>query len=175
MTRDRGRLVPVLVAVLSVVGVLLGAVAATATAAGARAAATDPVPLVVVGVPGLAWSDLDREDLPALSSLVADGAVGSLTVRAVRSRACAVDGWLTLSSGRRAADVAGECRVPSPPSGGVVPGWSAYLAAASSDGYGARPGTLGTAVASSGRLRGDRRGGRRHRRGRRAGTGPAAP
>ena len=31
--------------------------------------------------------------------------VGSLTVRAVRSRSCAVDGWLTLSSGRRAADL----------------------------------------------------------------------
>ena len=42
--------------------------------------------LVVVGAPGLAWSDLDRGDLPALDAMAGEGAVGSLTVRAVRSR-----------------------------------------------------------------------------------------
>ena len=63
--------------------------------------------LVIVGAPGLAWSDLDRDDLPALEAVADEGAVGSLTVRAVRSRSCAIDGWLTLSSGRRAADLPG--------------------------------------------------------------------
>ena len=134
-------------AVLVAVGAVVLAPAALATTPSGDVA---PTPVVVVGAPGLAWSDLDRDDLPALRSLIEEGALGSLTVRAVRSRACAVDGWLTLSSGRRAADLAGECRVPAPPVDGVVPGWSGYVTAAASDGYGARPGTLGAAVASSG-------------------------
>jgi hypothetical protein len=106
--------------------------------------------LVVVGAPGLAWSDLDRPDLPALEAVAAEGALGSLTVRAVRTRACAVDGWLTLSAGRRAADRAGPCREPLPVSGGRVPRWGEYLAAAASDSYDARPGTLTDAVATAG-------------------------
>ena len=100
-----------------VVTVLAGPAAVAVSAAPARAgavgaAAGDPASprLVVVGAPGLAWSDLDGGDLPALDALANEGALGSLTVRAVRSRACAVDGWLTLSSGRRAADVAGHAR-----------------------------------------------------------------
>ena len=86
--------------------------------------------LVVVGAPGLSWSDLDGGDLPALDALASEGALGSLTVRAVRSRACAVDGWLTLSAGRRAADVPGPCREPLPVVDGSVPRWAEYVAAA---------------------------------------------
>ena len=41
--------------------------------------------LVVVGAPGLAWSDLDRADLPTLGAMSREGALGSMTVRAVRS------------------------------------------------------------------------------------------
>ena len=91
-------------AVLAGLGLLPGAASA--------AAADDPASprLVVVGAPGLSWSDLDGGDLPALDAMVEEGAVGSLTVRAVRSRACAIDGWLTLSAGRRAADRPGPCR-----------------------------------------------------------------
>ena len=70
-----------------------------------RGAAADPASprLVVVGAPGLSWSDLDGGDLPgARRHGRAKARVGSMTVRAVRSRSCAVDGWLTLSAGRRA-------------------------------------------------------------------------
>lgn len=107
-------------------------------------------PLVIVGAPGLAWSDLDRDDLPALGAVTSEGAAGSLTVRAVRSRSCAIDGWLTLSSGRRAADVPGPCREPLPVVDGSVPRWGEYLAAAAADSYDAHPGTLGAAATASG-------------------------
>ena len=51
--------------------------------------------LVVVGRRGCPWSDLDGGDLPALDAMTAEGALGSMTVRAVGSSSCAVDGWLT--------------------------------------------------------------------------------
>ncbi len=131
---------------------VLGGLAAVVVLAGvlpAGAAGADVATgrLVVVGAPGLAWSDLVGRDLPTLRALADVGAGASLTVRAVRSRSCAVDGWLTLSAGRRAADVAGPCRVPGPVGAdGAVPSWSAYTAAAAAASYGARPGTLGSVV-----------------------------
>ena len=132
-------------AALAVLAVLTGAPTA-------GAAADDPASarLVVVGAPGLAWSDLDGGDLPALDAMAGEGAVGSLTVRAVRSRACAIDGWLTVSAGRRAADRPGPCRAPLPVVGGVVPRWAEFVAAAAVDSYDAHPGTLGEGVTASG-------------------------
>lgn len=133
------------VATLAVVGALSGAAPASA------ADDTASPRLVVVGAPGLAWSDLDGGDLPALDAMAGDGALGSLTVRAVRSSSCAVDGWLTLSAGRRAADRAGPCRDPLPVVNRQVPRWGEYLAAAAADSYDAQPGTLGEEVTASGR------------------------
>ncbi|GAA4400473.1 hypothetical protein GCM10023168_09250 [Fodinibacter luteus] len=152
--RARGRAHVLALLVLALALALAGAVAApvpgAVAASAAASTAADESPLVVVGAPGLAWSDLDRDDLPALGRLAGEGAVGSLTVRAVRSRACAVDGWLTLSAGRRAADRPGPCREPAPVGAGAVPRWGEYLAAATTDSYDARPGTLGAAVTASG-------------------------
>ena len=144
--------VPTLVAVaLAVVGMPATWAAAPSPAADvAGAVAAEAPPLVIVAAPGLAWSDLDRDDLPALEVLTSEGAAGSLTVRAVRSRSCAVDGWLTLSSGRRAADVPGPCREPLPVVDGSVPRWGDYLQAAAADSYDAHPGTLGAAATASG-------------------------
>lgn len=122
--------------------------AATTPAAGATA--SEDAPIVIVGAPGLAWSDLDRDDLPALGALVESGAAGSLTVRGVRSRSCAIDGWLTLSAGRRAGDLAGPCLDPLPVVDGQVPRWADYLDAAAADSYDARPGLLAEAVTASG-------------------------
>ena len=103
-----------------------------------------------MGAPGLTWSDLDRDGLAALEGVADEGAVGSLTVRAVRTSSCAIDGWLTLSSGRRAADLPGPCREPLPVVDRSVPRWTEYLAAAARDSYGANPGTLGEAATASG-------------------------
>ena len=133
--------------------VALALVAATlglALAPPANATASDTAPIVIVGAPGLAWSDLERDDLPALTAMVEQGASGSLTVRAVRSRSCAIDGWLTLSAGRRAGDLPGPCREPLPPVDGLVPNWADYVAAAAADSYDARPGLLAEEVTASG-------------------------
>ena len=133
---------------------MLAALAVLALLAGAPLAnaAVDPASprLVVVGAPGLAWSDLDGGDLPALDAMTGEGALGSMTVRAVGSSSCAVDGWLTLGAGRRAGDVAGPCRVPPPVVDGRVPRWAEYVAAAAAGSYDARPGTLGQEVTASG-------------------------
>jgi type III secretory pathway component EscS len=138
--------------VLGLLGLLAGAPVAGARAVVA-ADAVDAVGsprLVVVGAPGLSWSDIEGGDLPSVQVMAARGAVGSMTVRAVRSRSCAVDGWLTVSAGRRAADVAGPCREPLPVVGDRVPRWDEYLAAAAAGSYDAHPGTLAEGVTASG-------------------------
>jgi len=71
-------------AALAVLAVLAGAPLANASIGPASPR------LVVVGAPGLAWSDLDGGNLPALDALIRDGALGSMTVRAVGSSSCAV-------------------------------------------------------------------------------------
>ena len=131
---------------------LAGALLTAAPAAGGTPLADGAEPrLVVVGAPGLAWSDVEGAELPALDRLADEGSVGSLTVRALRSRSCAVDGWLTLSSGRRAADRAGPCRDPAAVGAdGVVPEWAGYLRSAEEASYGARPGTLGDRARDAG-------------------------
>ncbi len=128
---------------------LLSALVGLLVAVGASAHAEEPVDgVVLVGAPGLAWSDIDPSTTPFLYRLAEEGGVASLTVRSVRSRSCAVDGWLTLSAGRRAADLPGPCREPDvAPGGGAVPHWDDYLAAARAASYGAVPGTLGSALA----------------------------
>lgn len=140
-----------LVALLAV-GIAAAPASASVSMSNRHVAEADSRPVFVIGAPGLSWSDLDRDDLslPSIESMQQAGAFGSMTVRAVRSRSCAVDGWLTLSAGRRAADVAGPCRVPAAVEGDLVPGWSDYVGAVAGDGYGARPGLLGSAVAAAG-------------------------
>jgi hypothetical protein len=84
-------------------GVLLVALLVLAGALPAQAAG-DPwraQRAVVVGVPGLAWSDLDPQTTPALWSLAQDSAIGALSVRAGRSTTCVLDGWATLGAGNR--------------------------------------------------------------------------
>lgn len=114
----------VLVALLALV--LLGGVGAAPAAAASAAAAsvsaaaasTDdgavPGPVVLVGVPGLRWSDVapvaqDEDDAPAadtptLTRLLREAGVGDVAVRSVVSSTCPADGWLAVSSGSRAAD-----------------------------------------------------------------------
>jgi hypothetical protein len=81
--------------------------------AGAEQAPADRPPadrVVVVGVPGLTWSDIDPEATPALWALAEESAIGALSVRAGRSTTCVLDGWATLGAGNRA-------RVPGPDEG----------------------------------------------------------
>ena len=69
--------------------------------------------VVVVGVPGLAWSDVDPERTPQLWALAERSAIGAVSVRAARSTSCLLDGWATLGAGNRARHPGPD--EPSPP------------------------------------------------------------
>ncbi|MGY2066258.1 hypothetical protein [Blastococcus sp. SYSU DS0619] len=58
--------------------------------------------VVVVGVPGLTWADLDPGTTPRLWALADESAIGATSVRAARSTSCLLDGWATLGAGNRA-------------------------------------------------------------------------
>ncbi|RBY97413.1 hypothetical protein DQ237_00095 [Blastococcus sp. TF02-8] len=76
-------------------------VAGLPVAAGAEEQATaDRV--VVVGVPGLTWADVDPGTTPQLWAMAEESAIGALSVRAARSTSCLLDGWATLGAGNRA-------------------------------------------------------------------------
>ncbi len=89
--------------------------AAPALAAGpARPAAVTSAntdPLVLIGIPGLRWTDISRPGTPALWRLAVSGSAGSLVTSGVRTQTCPADGWLTLNSGARATGL------PAPPPG----------------------------------------------------------
>ncbi len=57
--------------------------------------------VVVVGVPGLSWDDVDAAT-PHLLDIGRHSALGSLTTRGATSFACPRDGWVTLGAGNRA-------------------------------------------------------------------------
>src|SRR5699024_2835175 len=78
-------------------------------------------PVVFVGVPGLAWSDVDADATPSLWQAV-QGSTGSLIVRSVWTTTCPADGWLALNTGARAA-VDGDCDVLVDPIEGQVHMW----------------------------------------------------
>lgn len=63
----------------------------------------DPAPrIVVVGVPGWSWQDIN-DQTPALQGIETQDASGSLVVRGTYPLTCPGDGWLTLGAGQRAA------------------------------------------------------------------------
>ncbi|MDO5672713.1 MAG: hypothetical protein Q4G30_07660 [Actinomycetaceae bacterium] len=120
-------------------------------------------PVILVGVAGLRWSDLNTslENNPKLkeiwnSTLLGKGSLGNNVVRSVRTSACPVDGWLTLSSGARAGDLtpeaSGECRPMTPPEGDelLIPQWPRYVSAARMQGFSSKPGAFGNALKTGG-------------------------
>ena len=59
--------------------------------------------VVVVGVAGLRWSDVDPAATPQLAAIARTGSVGTLSVRSAPSVTCPAEGWLTLGAGTYAA------------------------------------------------------------------------
>ncbi|MGV9777099.1 hypothetical protein [Streptosporangium sp. NPDC003464] len=113
---------------------LLAAVLLALCGAGTAAASARSLParVVVIGVAGLQWSDLDQARTPNLWKLVEQGGAASLSTRAVplpgRGVTCPVAGWLTVSAGQRAGAPGTDCGpppapVPAPDGGASVPGW----------------------------------------------------
>lgn len=93
------RIAPLLLTLLVVV---LGVTALAAEPDGtARRPEADFV--VLVGVPGLRWDDVDPERTPTLWRMADNGSIGSLSARSARRPTCPVDGWLTLGAGNYAA------------------------------------------------------------------------
>jgi len=143
---------------------LLGAPAAEAEAEAATTTAAVPGPVVLLGTGGLSWDDVDSST-STLWGLLNEDSSGWLADRSVRALTCPVDGWLAVSAGKRAADVAvgpaikqkaASCREPqvqvTMPGGPVtVPQWPNYLDQAHTDTYEAQPGLLGSTLASAGK------------------------
>ncbi|GAA4252662.1 hypothetical protein GCM10022255_050350 [Dactylosporangium darangshiense] len=93
-------------ALLALLAGLLGLVALVPQPAAAPAPpAADYV--LVVGVAGLRWDDINAADTPAMWQMAQSGAIGALSVRSARRITCAGDGWLTLGSGNFAVYTAG--------------------------------------------------------------------
>lgn len=71
--------------------------------------------VVVVGVAGLRWDDVDPTRTPTLWQLAEQGSIASLSVRSAQRPTCPADGWVTLGAGNYAAyeaggvDADGEC------------------------------------------------------------------
>ncbi|MFI7606063.1 hypothetical protein ACIBTV_13155 [Micromonospora sp. NPDC049366] len=59
--------------------------------------------VVIAGVAGLRWEDVDPQNTPTLWRMAEQGAIGSLSVRSAHRPTCPVDGWLTLGAGSFAA------------------------------------------------------------------------
>jgi hypothetical protein len=147
-------------------GIAAAIVALLALLAVPAHASDDDLPggVVLIGVPGLAWTDVTPADMPTLHALAGTESVASLTVRTIRSRTCTVDGWLTVGAGKRAIDqedTTGDgvgdrfCReVPEPePAGGGsvnVPGWDELDDVQADRAYGTQIGLLGGRLAEAG-------------------------
>lgn len=147
---------------LGLVSVLLGVLGVAAVVdlsrGGQGGTAVPPAPgtVVLVGAPGLSWSDIDPQTTPALWDMVRHGASGTLVVRGTHELTCPADGWLTLSAGQRASadidgnqDCAGSAGL-APAAGSAVPSWVEWQTAADRRPLGARLGTLSAALSSGG-------------------------
>jgi hypothetical protein len=93
------RLAPVLLAVAIALAGTVALVVRPAT--GAPAHTADYV--LIAGVPGLRWEDVNEQDTPTLWRMAERGSIGSLSVRSAHRPTCPTDGWLTLGAGNYAA------------------------------------------------------------------------
>ncbi|MBG0814258.1 hypothetical protein HS045_08515 [Planomonospora sp. ID82291] len=139
---------------------LLASVLTVLPGAGTAGAASGdgPAGVVVVGVPGLLWGDLDPVRTPNLWRLTGSGGAASLSTRADPPRGrgfiCPVEGWLTASAGQRAGTSAPGCSPPPVPqvsgAGASAPGWAELVAFNAGTSYKPVLGQLGQLVADAG-------------------------
>jgi hypothetical protein len=131
----------------------------TAGAVTADAAGVPRGRVVLIGVPGLEWADLEEGETPNLRRLAGRGGAASLSTRAIpppdRGITCDAAGWLTVSAGQRAGTPGDGCVRPTAPARGAdgsaqVPGWAGYDAFNAASAYRARIGLLGQTVRDAG-------------------------
>ncbi|WP_405110666.1 hypothetical protein OG559_30960 [Micromonospora sp. NBC_01405] len=105
-------------ALLTLMVVVLGVAALAARPTGEAPRRTADF-VVLAGVAGLRWDDVDPQATPTLWRMAQEGSIGSLSVRSAHRPTCPVDGWLTLGAGNFAA-WNGSRGTGACPSGGVT-------------------------------------------------------
>ncbi|MCH7231512.1 hypothetical protein L0U85_11715 [Glycomyces sp. L485] len=138
----------------ALIGVL--AVPAVAVAQEGDEAVGEPGGVVIVGVPGLTWHDIDAAETPTLWDLAGAGATASMSVRSIGAWTCAEAGWVSLGAGERAGGLAArdaacmaQSRIPAPVASGgewTLPWYGELEEANAGYNYGARLGSLADAV-----------------------------
>ena len=123
------------------------------TAAPVRAQQEDCVRSVVLALPGVMWSDIERHEPPNILEATEDGSWGSVSVRTNSSRTSLASGFVTMGSGARVdggvtTGGPADTTVGAPlfAQGVHAAGVDELVAGASDDGYGARPGGLAGAL-----------------------------
>lgn len=100
---------------MALIALLVAALAFGAFSATAQAQPTHvPGPVVVVGLAGLTWQNVDPHTTPTLWRLAGEGASGSMSTRVDAHLTCPVESWLTINAGSRA-------RMPTPEERGETP------------------------------------------------------
>jgi hypothetical protein len=125
----------------------LGPAPAAAQPSAARGA------VVIVGVPGLRWSDVSAAATPGLWRLAGRGGAASLSVRAAGPVTPPADGWVTLGAGNRATgrpalDEPDPYPLTARPGGGD--GFDALRKRNDELSFDARTGALGAALRAAG-------------------------
>ena len=148
-----------------IVGALIAVTASTLALTPPASAQPSPSQphVVLAGVGGLSWADVSPDEMPTLYDLTGEQAAGSVAVRSVYTHNCVVDGWLTVSAGRRAAQERtlpgedsdrGYCREVPPPltsgDGASIPDWAELSAQQDEFGYDATLGLLGQTLDDAG-------------------------
>ncbi len=101
---------------------------------------------IFIGTSGFTFEDVDPRTTPHLWTLMQISSIGAMTPRSVHATSCPVDGWLSVGSGRRAADEPRQqCRDPRPPLEGWTADWDVYRQVAQMDNYDASLGSLSEA------------------------------
>lgn len=128
-------------------------------AAAAAADEDEAAGIIVVGVPGLAWSDIDATVTPNLWELAGSGASAAMSVRTIGSWTCPEAAWVSVGAGERAGGAApreAQCeaqshlRAPAAGSDGWhLDDWDALVEANAAFNYGARLGSLADALADT--------------------------
>lgn len=99
-------LVRPLAALTALLATLLVALAPATAHADDHHTPTD-TPLIMAGVAGLQWSDVDAARTPNLWRLIGGGSVASVSVRTL-TPTCPLDAWLSLSTGSRVSAAVDE-------------------------------------------------------------------